>query len=268
MVRPAVLLLVVGLVVTAGCGKKTKKSDPGRPVREQLAAELRPVALSNCQLRRFGSVNDGGYLLCENLIKGVESAYSYGIEHEDNFGCVISKEFGVGIHQYDCFTEDRPTCPGGTFVFHDECVGVKAETIEGNLFDSLTGQIEKNGDRGKRLIMKIDVEGAEWDSLLSTSDEVLGQFDQLAMELHGVDNAKYVEVLKKLKKTFHLVSLHFNNYACSKKKFAPLPADAYQVLFVNKRLGVVDPNGAPRVSGSPPDAPDNGSAADCQSLIK
>ena len=35
--------------------------------------------------------------------------------------------------------------------------------------------------------MKIDVEGAELESLLATSDRVLERMDQLAMEIHGAD---------------------------------------------------------------------------------
>src|SRR5262249_44140048 len=81
-----------------------------REDRQALWNEIRPVALKNCTLRRFGSMNDGGYLMCENLISGIESAYSYGIGAEDNWGCEVSQKLGVGIHQYDCFTQNRPIC--------------------------------------------------------------------------------------------------------------------------------------------------------------
>ena len=36
-------------------------------LREAILAELQPVMLKNCTLKRFGSANDGGYLMCENL---------------------------------------------------------------------------------------------------------------------------------------------------------------------------------------------------------
>jgi hypothetical protein len=65
-----------------------------RADRQALWNELRPVALKNCTLRRFGSVNDGGYLMCENLLSGTESAYSYGIDTEDNWGCEVSQKLG------------------------------------------------------------------------------------------------------------------------------------------------------------------------------
>src|SRR5687768_10848849 len=106
------LAAVLAACALAG-GCKKKKVDPNRATRDALHKELEPVALSNCTIKRYGSANDGGYLMCENLIAGVESAYSYGIEHEDNWGCQLSREYKVAIHQYDCFTEDRPTCEGG-----------------------------------------------------------------------------------------------------------------------------------------------------------
>ncbi len=263
MVARKLLVLSLAAVAATGCAKKNKAA---RRVREALRDELKPVALSNCTLQRVGSVNDGGYLMCENLVQGVEALYSYGIEHEDNWGCELSRKFGVPVQQYDCFTPDRPTCDGGKYVFHAECIGNKAETQQGKPFDTLSAQIAKNGDKGKRLIVKMDVEGAEWDSLLATPDDVLERIDQLPMELHGVNEPKFLDLVKKLKKTFYLVSVHFNNFGCSPSA-APLPSSAYQVLFVNKRLGVVDPSAPGRQPGSPPDAPDNPNAPDCQSIV-
>ena len=43
--------------------------------------------------------------------------------------------------------------------------------------------------------MKIDVEGAEWDSLMATPDAVLDSIDQLAMELHGVNEGRFISTV-------------------------------------------------------------------------
>jgi hypothetical protein len=227
-----------------------------RENRQVLWNEIRPVALKNCTLCRIGSANDGGYLMCENLITGIESAYSYGIATEDNWGCQVSLKVSVGIHQYDCFTPNRPICSDlrqgelirflerqigdgriihviqrwlmvGRIAFHNECIGSKAETIDSHPFDTLANQIAKNGDTGKRLLVKMDVEGAEWESLMATPDEVLEKIDQLPMELHGVDDPRFAEVIRKLKQAFYLVSVHFNNHACS-DDLDPFPSSAFQ----------------------------------------
>jgi hypothetical protein len=109
----------------------------------------------------------------------------------------------------------------------------------------------------------MDVEGAEWDTLLRAPDAVLRQIDQLAIELHSKgEDQRTIDVVMKLKQYFYVASLHFNNVDCQ-EGIAPLPADAYEVLFVSRRLGV--PGGAGR--GGPPSgllAPNVAESKDCQ----
>jgi hypothetical protein len=230
---------------------------------------LQPVALSNCRLERFGEANDGGYLMCANLLAGVESGYSYGISGYDKWGCDISTTLKVPVHQYDCFNLTEPSCPSGTTVFHSECVGTAAATLEGRPFDTIENQFIKNGDGAKRVVLKIDVEGAEWDSLLTTPDEVLQRIDQMAVEFHWeLDEAqwtrqeRYARLVRRLRQFFEVAHIHFNNASCL-DDLDPFPSWAYEVLFVSKRLAVVDSSG--RAGGPHPlDAPNNPLFEDCQ----
>lgn len=240
-----------------------RTTDEARPIRQVILEELRPVALKNCALKRYGSMNDGGYLLCENLIAGLHGLYSYGIDTEDSFGCQVSTKFRLPAHQYDCFTDKRPTCRSVSPVFHDECVGPKAETILGQPFDTLSSQIARNGHAGQRVLVKIDIEGAEWDSIMATPDEVLERIDQMPMELHNASGQPSLDMIRKLKRTFYVVSLHFNNQACNPAA-EPYPSWAFQVLLVNKRLGAIDASASGKAPGDPPDAPDDPTQPDCQ----
>ena len=270
-------LLLASVIVGAGAscsepppGSLARLPSPWPPddaaiVRKALKAELRTVTLTNCTLRRYGNDNDGGYLMCGNLSQGVESAYSYGIRSEDTWGCDVANQSKVPIHQYDCFTDERPTCEGGQFIFHDECVGPKQETLDGNLFDTVASQIAKNGDTGKRLLVKMDIEGAEWASLMAMPDDALDQIVQLPMEFHGTDDPKFVELVRRLKQKFYLVNLHYNNYQCGSPS-VPLPSSAFQVLWVNKKVGTLDPDGPSPAPQSPLNMPDNPKARDCQVL--
>jgi len=238
--------------------------------RQALFDMLQPVALTNCQLERFGETHDGGYLMCSNLLGGVQSGYSYGINGYDKWGCDISTKFNLTVHQYDCFNTTQPACSAGETVFHAECVGDTTQTIEGRLFDTVRNQFARNGDSSKRIVLKIDVEGAEWDSLLSAPDEILEQIDQMAVEFHWIEDEKfhwvqedkYLRVVQRLKQFFEVGHLHFNNASCI-GDLAPFPTWAYEVLFVSKRLAVVDPS---RKAGGLHrfDAPNNPSVADCQ----
>lgn len=234
-----------------------------RKLREAILAELQPVALKNCTLRRFGSANDGGYLMCENLIEPLDSAYSYGVGPNDDWGCDMSRRYHVPVYEYDCFDPARPTCDGGRLIFHNECVGDRTGYRDSRFFDTLQNQINKNGDTSHHVIIKMDIEGGEWESLLTTPDQLLSSIPQLAMEMHGYDNPKILEVLRKLNRIFYLVNLHFNNWSCTSRA-VPLPAWAYQVLWVNKRIGIVDPTAPVPAPMSPLNAPDSPTWPDCQ----
>ncbi len=130
--------------------------------RVALLAELQPVTLSNCVLARVGGKNDGGYLMCANLMKGTRTAYSYGIGTDDHWGCEVSRTHKVTVHQYDCFAPTKVQCAGAVFKLNNECVGPRVETIDGRRYDTIANQIAANGDTGKKMLVKIDIEGAEW----------------------------------------------------------------------------------------------------------
>jgi hypothetical protein len=255
----AIVVLAVAAFVVGDVARRAA----GRKLREAILAELQPVALKNCTLKRFGSANDGGYLMCENLIEPIDAAYSYGVGINDDWGCDVSRQYHITVQQYDCFDPARPTCNGGTFVFHNECVGNRTGYRDSHFFDTLENQIKKNGDPGRRLIIKMDIEGGEWESLLAAPDELLASIPQLAMEMHGVDDPRILEVLRKLKRNFYLVNLHFNNWSCTARA-APLPAWAYQVLWVNKRIGLFDPTTPAPAPMSALNAPDSPTWPDCQ----
>lgn len=238
-----------------------------RNLREAILAELAPVTLKNCTLQRFGSANDGGYLMCENLIEPLDAAYSYGVGPNDDWGCDVSRRYHVPVHQYDCFDPARPSCDGATFVFHSECVGDRTGDRDGRFFDTLENQLRRNGDAGGNVIVKMDIEGAEWDALLATADELLSSIGQITMEMHGVDDPKILEVLRKLKRNFYLVNLHFNNWSCTVKA-APLPARAYQTTWVNKRIGLLEPAAPVPAPMSPLNAPDAPTWPDCQLAVR
>jgi hypothetical protein len=208
--------------------------------------------------------------MCSNLLGAVQSGYSYGIAGYDQWGCDISTRFNVTVHQYDCFDTTRTDCLDGRTIFHEECVGDTSRTIEGRVFDTITSQFARNGDRGKPIVLKIDVEGAEWDSLLSVPDEILQQIDQMAVEFHWAEDGnfhwvgaeKYLPVVQRLKEFFEVGHIHFNNASCI-GDLEPFPSSAFEVLFVSRRLALVDPS---RTAGGPHplDAPNNPSVADCQ----
>jgi len=265
-----VILAVLG-AVARNQAKAHRARQPGDAAADRRRAYfemLQPVALANCELERFGEPNDGGYLMCGNLLGGVQAGYSYGISGYDGWGCDVSTKFKVTVHEYDCFDTTEPECPKGVMKFHAECVGDKQETVDGNAFDTMTDQLAKNGDASKRIVLKMDVEGAEWNSILSAPDDVFEKIDQMVVEFHGVGDERNgtqeqkQRVVQKLKRFFEVGHIHFNNATCH-AGVEPFPSWVYEVLFVNKRLAVID--STRRAIGLHPlDAPNLPSSADCQ----
>jgi hypothetical protein len=238
--------------------------------REALFRMLQPVTLANCDLERFGETNDGGYLMCGNLLGGVQAAYSYGISGYDGWGCEISRTHDIPVHQYDCFNTTRPWCLFGDPIFHEECVGDMTETVDGRFFDTVKNQLARNGDHASRIVLKIDVEGAEWESLLAVSDDLLRQTDQMAVEFHWAENdaldwvndERYLRVVARLRAHFEVAHIHFNNTSCV-EDLSPFPSHAFEVLFVNKRLARVSSPARTAIVPHPLDAPNNPALAEC-----
>src|ERR1041385_993719 len=131
-----IIALALGALIVVDLVREAR----GRRLREAILAELQPVALKNCTLKRFGSANDGGYLMCENLIEPLDAGYSYGVGSNDDWGCEVSCRYHVPVYEYDCFDPARPTCKGGTFVFHNECVGDHTGNRGPHFFDTLENQ--------------------------------------------------------------------------------------------------------------------------------
>jgi hypothetical protein len=271
------VIVAIALCVAGGAGwrlLRPRKSEqpiivhakgpsPNDRLRQALFAELQPVAFANCELKRFGEANDGGYVLCANLLGAVQAGYSYGISGYDGWGCQVSRQLKIRVHQYDCFDLHEPVCPGGATTFHSECVAGKRSTDEsGRIFDTLETQIAKAGDARHHVVVKMDVEGAEWETFLRAPDTVFEQIDQLAVEFHGANRQRFVDAIRKLKRFFYVANLHFNNYSCT-PGMEPFPSWAYEVLLVSKRLGVPDLSGK-RLDTSAVNAPNNPKIPDCQ----
>lgn len=265
-VRIAVFLLVVFLLALGSFVYPALENAYAKHQRSLFLEELRPVSLRNCRFARFGGDFDGGYLLCDNLISNVQAVYSYGINGADEWGCDVHNKLGLVVHQYDCFNLTRPECPNarGWSDFHEECIGPKFEQIEKRPYDSLFNQVSRNKDSGKRILMKMDVEESEWESLEATPDELLGQIDQLSIEFHQVSNlSAKLALIRRLKKHFYIANIHFNNYTCD-EKLQPLPAAVFQALFVNKRIAELDPQTKPDAYRNPLDRPDGARLSECQ----
>jgi len=173
---------------------------------------------------RLGSAGDGGYLMCEELLSTVTAAYSFGIEARDDWGAEMSTQLGVQVHQFDCFTTEKPPCPEGkvcNFNFNPQCVGEQInKTDTEHSFIGFRELLQARGDDENgsgSLAMKIDVEGSEW-GLFADDDnrDLLKLFSQIIVEFHAVGvwperEEMQQAAMRNIMQDFVVVYLHQNN---------------------------------------------------------
>lgn len=160
------------------------------------------------QLMRIGSHNDGGYLAVNDFSRD-DTLVSLGIGDNLDFERDIANHVGK-ILAYD-HTVDVLDSEIDNLTFYK--VGVKAKSTPG--FTTLAKILEENS-LAKDLILKIDIEGWEWEVLDSLSSVELGRFKQIFGEFHGfheIRNFELIErVVNKLADNFVVTNNHANNW--------------------------------------------------------
>ncbi len=162
------------------------------------------------ELLRIGRDNDGGYVMLDDLPGGI--AYSFGISGD------VSWDKDMASRGYDVFMYDHTIdgLPEQNARFHWSKLGISDGTTHDERLKTLEELISRNGHENERnMILKMDVEGAEWGFFESVKPETLTQFSQMTFEIHGMINPDYSErvlnALRKINETHQLIHLHANN---------------------------------------------------------
>jgi len=194
------------------CGKKGIGAARQNPAICDTLRKFRVCgSCADGPLARLGEPNDGGYLVCPS--RALAGGISLGINGFDGFGSALSLKYGVPVQQYDCFNTKVPAkAAGADCQFSALCVADKPGQNP-QRFLPLSTFVERApaGD----LLLKMDVEGAEWGALASASPATLARFEQIALEVHFLaDTRRYHQfdtVMDKLLQDFVVVHNHGNN---------------------------------------------------------
>lgn len=237
--------------------------NPGAFMQERALAIgrlLQPQSAIGVSKARFGARHDGGYVQLDHF-DGVGSALSLGIGDDVSWDLDIAAR-GLAVWQFDG-TVDGPPATHDNFRFAKLQVG--GSTQDGQI--SLQDAILKASEGCERIIVKMDIEGHEWEALLSTPDEVLARCSQIVCELHAFHDLTldhyYTTVRKTLEKMaalFGVVHVHSNNFG-SIIALGNVPFfQTLEISFANRRdfqLGACE-----EVFPTPLDAPNNPAAPD------
>jgi hypothetical protein len=175
---------------------------------------IRPWTMRRNSKVRLGSDRDGGYVL-PSCISLCDAVLSIGVGHDVSFDHAMA-ERGALILQYDHTVEGPPT-PHPNFRFQRKGWG---PVSDGDLlsFDEMHQAMLGLGRR--HLMLKFDVEGAEYPGLDSVTEEQLSAYEIVACELHHLDRlgdpaffSRVQRVLRLLSRRHKPVHLHANNSA-------------------------------------------------------
>jgi hypothetical protein len=153
----------------------------------------------------IGEKRDGCYVLL-NDFKDIRIAYSFGISKLIQFDQGLA-ERGIDVYMYDHIINSLPYYNPK---FHWEKIGISGKKNENNTLKTLEHLLEKNGHRSeKNMILKIDVENSEWESLKDVSEDVLKQFKYIVIEFHFYTNnvELYHNIIQKLYKNHQVFYL-------------------------------------------------------------
>lgn len=187
----------------------------GTGAREQaleILSLLRPMRAIDTPLVRLGRQNDGGYVM---LDRGLDNAIAYSLGVGDD----VSWDFAMAERGCDIWLYDHTIAalPAGHAAFHWERLGVASQSA--GSMRSLADLVAQNGHQGRTdLILKMDIEGYEWEVLEAVDPKVLKQFSQIVMEVHGLapgineGHGQRTAILRKLNETHQLCHAHGNNW--------------------------------------------------------
>jgi len=178
---------------------------------KDLIQSIKPVT-TNFELIRVGGDNDGGYLV-PNDLEGITACFSPGVDVTASFEKDLLGR-GIKSHLADA-SVDAP--PDGLEVASFTKKYLDGVNTEGYM--TLSDWMFSNAYSGDDLILQMDIEGAEYVTILSTPSEVLCNFRIMAIEIHGVqnwfNNALAWDIVQtffhKLLQDFHVVHNHPNN---------------------------------------------------------
>ena len=180
----------------------------------RLMQPLTPHRVELVEKIRVGAAQDGGYVMLDDLA-GVVAAYSLGIGRDVSWDLAMAAR-GLPIFQFD-HTVDKPPVAHDLFRFSRKKIGPVHKPAEQIV--SLGQLMCENAHIGKKLILKMDIDGAEWDVIDQMEDSLLRNFQQIVCELHDLSRfieptwyARAARVIGKLTRYHRLIHVHGNNF--------------------------------------------------------
>lgn len=170
---------------------------------------LRPYKISNSSKVRLGPPHDGGYVLSNTSLDKSQCLFTYGVGANYDFEIDYVNKFNKPVYMFDPTMKLNST-PYNIY-FYKEGLGNK------ELCYDFIEHWNRLGEK-RIVILKIDIEGDEYDYFLSANIGALSNIcSGILIEFHGLDylnyQEKFVEIAKRLNDYFVLTHIHGNSFS-------------------------------------------------------
>ena len=209
----------------------------GQKKIQLLLNKLRPVSRGK-KLIRLGPKRDGGYLVPDDL-RGIQACFSAGVGHISGFETDCAN-MGMNVFLSDNSVE-KPPDMHKLFKFTKKNIGAITKDEFMTLDDWVVSTVSESQEE---LLLQIDIEGSEYEVLLSASDQLLKRFRIIVVEFHNLGQLwnrplfnLMSSVFYKLLQTHSCVHNHPNNCDGSIKiGYLEIPRTAELTFLRNDRV--------------------------------
>lgn len=202
-----------------------------------LLRRLEPMAVEGCSKLRVGRAHDGGYVMLDDFV-GVQAAYSFGVNRDTAWDRQIA-DCGIDVFQYDHTIEALPEQHPR---FHWFRCGI-GPLPDANLpLTTLADALVSNGHaQAIELILKCDIEDAEWDVFGMADPACLAQFRQIVVEFHWLERMVQPQRYHQMLRAISALTVHHQPIHVHANNFAPMAVisgvsvpSVLEVTFVRK----------------------------------
>jgi len=203
---------------------------------KSILHQIKPLDFG-IELIRVGGMSDGGYLI-PNDLKGICACYSPGVAETALFEKELDQSYSIKSHLAD-YSVNR--APEGFIpkTFLKKFIG----SVTDDQFITLSDWIKstESQETQDEYLLQMDIEGGEYEVIISTPRDILRRFRIIVIEVHGYNNwsdpifFSLVEIFfKKLLIDFSVVHVHANN-CCGTSLISGIEfANIFEITLIRK----------------------------------
>ena len=213
----------------------------------EFISTIHPLT-TNHSLIRVGGDGDGGYLVPDDL-DGIRYLFSPGVSTKISFESELADQ-GIKCFLADSSVSLSPLIRSNVN-FMQKFIGILDSETDISIETWMNQCI---GSDESDCILQMDIEGAEYENLLTIPDEVLSRFRILVIEFHFLEllgsyfgHKVITSVFRRLTDKYHVVHIHPNNCSEVVKISGVLIHPVIEVTFLRKdRVAHFSPSKSPR----------------------